>query len=66
MKKLTAEEIHGCVGGLVLYTGLNNLKNGVNSVQAPDAAVGGAITAFTAVISKGPGLLDNITPDFSS
>lgn len=60
MEKLTMHEMNECVGGLQLITGLNNLDNGVHVVQAPAAAVSGALNAFTQVITKGPGDISNI------
>ncbi len=59
MEKLSMHEMHECVGGLQLITGLNNLSNGVKVIQAPTAAIPGALNAFSHVLAN-VGNIDNI------
>ena len=50
--------------GLVLTVGLNS-PQGSNTVNGPAAATGGAVTAFTAVSTMGPGDIANIDVSFA-
>ncbi len=53
--KLEIEDLEERIApGLVLTTGLNS-PQGTNTVNGPAAATGGAVTAFTQVISNVPG-----------
>lgn len=55
---LKDETMEACVGGLTLYTGFNS--GNVKAHDAPDAAVPGALNAFTQVVTKGPGEIANV------
>ncbi len=49
--------------GVVLTVGLNS-PNGPHTVNGPAAATGGAVTAFTAVSTMGPGTIANVDVGF--
>ena len=49
--------------GVVLTVGLNS-PVGSHDVAGPAAATGGAVTAFTAISTQGPGDLSNIDVSF--
>lgn len=62
--KLEIEDLEERIApGLVLTVGLNS-PEGSHTVVGPAAATGGAVTAFTAVSTMGPGDIANIDVDF--
>ena len=56
--------VSGVSAGPNLTVGINS-PQGTHTVVGPDAACGGAGTAFTNVVTKGPGAIANIDIDFS-
>jgi hypothetical protein len=62
--KLEIEDLEERIApGLTLTVGLNS-PQGTHTVVGPDAATGGAVTAFTAVSTSGPGDIANIDVNF--
>ncbi len=62
--KLEIEDLEERIApGLVLTVGLNS-PQGSHTVVGPDAAIGGAVTAFTHVTANGV-MIDNIDVNFS-
>ena len=65
--KLEIEDLEERIApGLALTVGINHFGPGGHHVVAgPDAATGGAVTAFTAVSTMGPGDIANIDVGFA-
>ncbi len=62
--KLRIEDLEQRIApGIVLTTGLLS-PQGSHDVSAPDAASGGAQTAFTNIVTKGPGDIANLSISF--
>ena len=65
--KLEIEDLEERIApGVVLTVGINHFgPGGHHDVVGPAQATGGAVTAFTAVSTMGPGNIANIDVDFS-